>query len=126
MYGVLLIAHGNKKSKAVDIMEAIAGDVAGLLPDAHVEYGFIWQSSNDFGRIFKKFDEQALDEIIIMPYFLFDGVHVTQTIRAIAAEFSALYPKKKIVVSRQLGVDKRLAEIAVDRILERKKSEDGL
>jgi len=121
LYGVLIVAHANKRSGCVDVISEIAEKLRGLLNEAVVEYDFIRHHDRDFEGVFKKFEALGIDEIVVMPYFLFDGVHVTKTTPDIVREFSAKYPQKKIMISESLGSDKRLAEIAADRILERKK-----
>lgn len=121
MFGVLLIAHGNKRSKATTIMQAIAKGVSDQLPNALVAYWFIWQSNGDLESVFNQFASPDMQEIVIIPYFLFDGVHVTKTVREIAAAMAVFYPQKTIAISNPLGIDPRLAEIVADRIREQRR-----
>jgi len=112
----MLIAHGSKDSGAFDILAATAEKVSRLLGDALVEHGFIWKASSDLERLFDAFSQKGLEDIVIMPYFLFDGVHVKKIIFEQVDYFSKLYPHMKITVTEPLGMDERLAVIAVDRI----------
>ena len=60
--------------------------------------------------------ERGADDIRIVPYFLFEGVHIKEDIPEEIKAFQAHHPNVKITMGQTLGADKRLAEIVADRI----------
>lgn len=118
MYGVILIAHGSEKSSADNIVAEISKKTEKLLRGAQVKYGFL--KHNDFDKIVSNFVSNGIHEIIVLPYFLYDGPHVRRDIRNIAEDLSLRHPQMKITIAEHLGIDERLAEIAADRVTDRR------
>ena len=58
------------------------------------------------------------DEIAVVPYFLFNGMHIREDIPAVLEQYKAANPDIKIKMGSPLGADPRLAEILADRIIE--------
>ncbi len=56
--------------------------------------------------------------MILIPYFLYMGAHVTRDIPAWAKEAKARYPGVELVVGRHLGSHPKLAEVAAERVRE--------
>ena len=52
----------------------------------------------------------------VIPMFLFDGTHVNVDIPREIDNLRKKYPNIKIIMSKHLGDDERIAEIVVDRI----------
>ena len=126
LYGVILIAHGSKESSAADIVAAVSQKTEGLLSDAKVEYGFLSQGDVSFDEAIHKLKDNGVNEVIIMPYFLYDGPHVTRDIQRIADELSLKHKEMSIIIASPLGIDERLAEIAADRIRAIRREKNGI
>ena len=58
---------------------------------------------------------RGADDIKVIPYFLFEGVHIKEDIPAELAEFQRNHPGITITMGKTLGADRRLAEIVADR-----------
>jgi sirohydrochlorin ferrochelatase len=61
---------------------------------------------------------KGADEITVIPYFLFDGVHIKEDIPGEIESFRKQYPSVQVTMGRTLGADRRLARILRDRVLE--------
>ncbi len=120
MKSVLLVAHGSRKSQQndlffdiIDMVKDIVGD------DYYVDGAFMSFSEMNIEFKLKEYIEKGVTEIMIVPYLLFAGNHVKQTIPSKVDRIMADYPEIKVVYKDSLGVDRRLAEIIVDRIMDK-------
>jgi len=115
----LLVGHGSPKKEAI-----------GLDHIARLLHGMI---HNDCGKecvrvAYLQFGEpglaSALDacakdgakRVIIHPYFLSSGVHVTKEIPAVIREAEKRHPEVEFVYTEPLGVHNKLAELVLERI----------
>ena len=67
--------------------------------------------------IYKK-KKKGVTEIVVVPYFLFDGMHIIKDIPEEIAAYLENHKDMKITMGRTLGVDKRIADVLIDRIKE--------
>ena len=61
--------------------------------------------------------EKGVTHIKVVPYFLFEGIHIRQDIPEEIEKILKDYPGVTVEMGKTLGVDERLADILVDRIL---------
>ena len=62
--------------------------------------------------------KKGVDTIKVVPYFLFDGIHIREDIPSTIHEVLKEYPHVTVEMGKTLGADRRLAEILIDRIKE--------
>jgi len=117
MKGVLVIAHGSRAKETEAAMESVLSMVKGKLPGTVVECAFMEFSDRTIEKGISALVTGGITEIKIIPYFLFMGIHMKEDIPGIVAGCAANYPGVKITIGEPLGVDVRLADILVDRIL---------
>lgn len=118
MTGVVLLGHGSRRGQATDqgLQEVVRRLRLRLGDSAAVSLaGF------EFTR--PSLEEAILDlarrghhRIVVMPYFLFDGRHVTEEIPAELKRLGGLVPRVEICCTPTLGLDPRLADIVVERL----------
>lgn len=119
MKSVLLIAHGSKKSKQNDMLFDIVDMVREIVGGEYIVDGaFMSFSEMNIDFKLQEIIDKGATEIVIVPYLLFAGNHFLETIPTTVNAFMSMYPKVKVTYKNSLGVDKRLAEIVVDRINE--------
>ncbi len=117
MKSALLVAHGSRKSQQNDLFFDIIKMVKDIIGDEfYVDGAFMSFSEMNIEFKLQELIDKGATEIIIVPYLLFAGNHVKQTIPFKVDRFMQNYPNVKVVYKDSLGVDKRLAEIIVDRI----------
>lgn len=122
MTGVLILAHGSRRNETentlLKIIDMVKAELRADLNTTLIEYAFLQFSKNNLETALNKLVDHGVTEIKIIPYFLFNGVHILEDIPAEINEFLEAYPEMKISLGQTLGADKRLADIIVDRVRE--------
>jgi precorrin-8X/cobalt-precorrin-8 methylmutase len=59
-----------------------------------------------------------VDQIVIMPYFLFSGRHITEHIPELVEKLKSIYPKRQFIMSSPLGSEEHFISSVVKRIEE--------
>lgn len=116
--GVLILAHGSRQKETEETLSAIVAMLKEELAIEDIENAFLQFSDKNLEMGLKSLVEKGIDDIKIVPYFLFEGVHIKEDIPKEIEEFLVDYPNVKITMGKTLGADKRLALILKDRILE--------
>ena len=62
--------------------------------------------------------EQGADDIVVVPYFLFSGIHIREDIPKEIKEYLSSHPGLKIRLGSTLGADPRIADVLCDRVRE--------
>jgi len=117
MKGVLIIAHGSRATETEAVLESIVSMVKIKLADIIIDYAFMEFSDRTIEKGVSALVAGGVSEIIIIPYFLFTGIHIKEDIPNMVAECAMSFPGIKITMGEPLGVDERLADILVDRIM---------
>lgn len=116
--GVVILGHGSKLKKANSILDEVIRVVkrrfglSAIVP-AHLQF-----SRPNLSESIKNLVNKGCSKIIIIPFFLFNGNHVTRDIPRALKKEMALYPEVSFVYSKNIGKDARLGEIVADRIME--------
>ncbi len=114
---VVLVAHGSRQEKENNVFDNIVEMVRDMLGCEYcVEGAFMSFSDMNIEYKLEEVIKKGATEICIVPYLLFAGNHVKETIPSKVNTFMANYPNIQVTIKDSLGIDKRLAEIVVDRI----------
>lgn len=116
MKGVLILAHGSRENETEKTMDKISEMVRRSLPDILIETAYLQFRKHDLKNGLQDLIRRGADEIRIIPYFLFSGVHIRQDIPAEIDAFLQTQSGVKITLGGTLGADPRLADIIVDHI----------
>jgi sirohydrochlorin ferrochelatase len=116
MKGVLVIAHGSRARESESSLDEVLAMVREKMPGVLIECSFMEFSDRTFAKGVKSLIDKGVDEIRIVPFFLFMGVHMKEDIPALAHECAKEYESVAITMAEPLGADMRLADILVDRI----------
>ena len=117
MKGILVIAHGSRAKETEATLEAVLSMVKQKLPEIVVEYAFMEFSDRTVEKGVSALAADGVTEIKVVPYFLFMGIHLKEDIPDMVTECAAGFPGIKITMGEPLGVDERIADILVDRIM---------
>ena len=121
--GIIILCHGSRGKQAVaDLpvtMQSMAEGVRSLIP-AEVEVAWAALQFNrpaleDAAALLV---ERGVKSIVIMPYFLFSGRHITEDIPEVIEPLAGRYPDVKFGMTRSLGDEERFVPQVVDRIME--------
>ena len=118
MKGVLIVGHGSRRKETERTLESVVKMARQKLPETLMEIAYMEFSDRDIPAGLNALAEGGASEIAVVPYFLFDGIHIQEDIPEALEQYRAAHPNIKITMGSPLGVDERLAEILADRVSE--------
>jgi sirohydrochlorin ferrochelatase len=92
MTGILILAHGSRQKETENTLLNVIELVKAELKSNLIEHAFLQFSDNNLGKGLKRLIDQGALEVQVIPYFLFDGVHIREDIPAEIKEFLKAYP----------------------------------
>ncbi len=118
MKAVLVVAHGSRQTQQNDVFFDVIEMVREMVDCENyiVEGAFMSFSEMNIDFKLEELIEKGAKEIVIVPYLLFAGNHVKNTIPTKINRYLEKHPEVRVVYKESLGTDRRLAEIIVDRI----------
>ena len=116
MKGVLIVGHGSRRKETEDTLESVVEMARKKLPKTTIEIAYMEFSLSTIQAGLDTLVTAGVDEIAVVPYFLFDGIHIREDIPKALEEYRTSHPGIKLRMGNPLGVDDRLAAILADRI----------
>lgn len=116
MKGVLILAHGSRQKSTERTLEQVVDMVRQQLPRTLIELGYMEFSGKNIAAGLAALQRQGADEIVVAPYFLFDGIHIREDIPGEIAAFQQDHPGVRVCLGETLGADPRMAQILADRV----------
>lgn len=116
MKGILVVAHGSRAKETEATLEKVLNMAKKKISNEIIEYAYMEFSEKTISTAVKSLIEQGVSEIKIVPYFLFDGIHLKEDIPNMVKKCMLDNPNINITMGATLGADERLADILVDRI----------
>jgi len=116
MEAILILAHGSKRNETEQTLNSIVQKVRHKIGSESVYPAYLQFSEQDMETIIKQLVDKGVKKFIVMPMFLFDGVHVTVDIPEEINKIKQIYSGIEIVITRHIGDDERIADIIIDRI----------
>lgn len=116
MKGVLILAHGSRENETEKTMDKISEMVRAKLPETIIETAYLQFRKVNLAAGLNSLIRKGIDDITVVPYFLFEGLHIREDIPAEINEFLKDRPEIKVNMGKTLGADERLADILADRI----------
>lgn len=116
MEGVLILAHGSRRDETEETMSKISQMVCERLPQTLIETAYLQFRKTDLAAGLDRLIEKGADSITVIPYFLFEGIHIREDIPAEIDSFIKSHNGITVRMGKNLGVDSRLADILADRI----------
>jgi sirohydrochlorin ferrochelatase len=113
---VLLVGHGSRLQEANDALASLVSLVQMQRPEANVSYCFLQFAEPGISKALATLDDAGLSDVTVVPFFLYEGIHIREDIPEILAEVAAERPHMRIVLTPVLGIDERLADIVWDRV----------
>jgi sirohydrochlorin ferrochelatase len=115
---LLIVGHGSKSKEAVAIFEKIVKTVKdksnyNFVFGAHMEL-----ASPDIEETVKIIAGKNISQIIIIPYFLYEGNHIKHDIPEIIEKLKIQYPNIIFKFGKPIGFEPVLADILIKRAQE--------
>ena len=116
MEGILILAHGSKRTETERILDSLTVKVTKKTVKQLVASAYLQFSEQNLERGIQRLADQGATVIKIMPMFLFDGVHVTEDIPNELEQIRKKYPHIQLTLTGHIGDDDRIADIIADRV----------
>ncbi len=114
---IILLGHGSRAQEANQSLLQVAEKVSYQLGQ-EVTPAYMAHCAPNLPETVQQKIEEGAKRIIIMPLFLFRGIHVSVDIHEELKEIRAHYPEHEIIFTRELGADDAIAVLASRRIEE--------
>lgn len=118
MKGILILAHGSREKETELTLKKIAEITQSKLEDVIIETAYLQFSEVNLAKGLDRLIEKNVRDIKVIPYFLFEGVHIREDIPKEIEEYLVDKPDLKVTLGDTLGADPRLADVLADRIRE--------
>lgn len=118
MKGILILAHGSREKSTENTLKEIVGMLGIRVPNCIIETAYLQFSDVNLEAGLDKLAAQGIKEITVIPYFLFEGVHIREDIPAEIEDYKKSNPDITIHMGKTLGAHYKLAEILTERINE--------
>lgn len=119
MENIILIGHGSPKRDANNL-EHIGSLLHSVIHPGCckgcVKVAYLQFAEPGLADAIKECIHSGAKRIIIHPYFLSSGMHVTKDIPEIIREAKDMYPDTEFVYTEPLGTHEKLVQVVVDRI----------
>lgn len=114
---IILLGHGSRRAEANQGLLEVAVKVENLL-GRPVTPAFMSHGSPGLPQAVRDKALRGAKKVIVMPLFLFSGMHVTVDIHEEVAAVREEFPEVEIIFSEALGADDTIASLASVRIKE--------
>ncbi len=115
---LLIIGHGSRSKDAQNIFNKIVDFVRersdyDLVEGAHMEL-----CTPTIPDTVNELVEKGVKKIVLVPYFLYEGIHIKEDIPNIIEELSNKYNNVQFKMAKPIGAEPVLAEILISRAKE--------
>lgn len=118
MRGILVLSHGSQDKSMEHTLQEIVKRLRELCNADIIEAAYLKFSRPDLKDGLDRLKDKGVTDMVVIPYFLFDGVHVKEDIPRAIESYLQENGGIRITVGKSLGADPRLAAILADRIRE--------
>ena len=115
---VLLIAHGSRLASANRDLSQLAELLRQRFADHIVETAYLELSEPTIPQGAAACVVRGASCVLMLPYFLSAGTHVTEDLKRFQAEFAAQWPSVRFVLCPPLGLHPLMLDIVCDRLFE--------
>ena len=121
MEKIIIVGHGSLEKEAGNIefvAESLHRMIHGECKENCVRVAYLQFLEPDLRFAIKLSVEEGAKKIIVHPYFLSSGVHVSKNIPDIVKDAGKRYPDVEFVCTEHLGAHDKLVEVVLERIKE--------
>jgi sirohydrochlorin ferrochelatase len=113
---VIILGHGSRSLDADRAIRKVAEEVRSTGRHAVVEHAFLQYVPPAPGDVLQRCIGQKVERVVIVPFFLQSGAHVTRDIPELAEEARKQYPGIEIVVTDYVGAHPLMARVVEEMI----------
>ncbi|HEX3151628.1 MAG TPA: CbiX/SirB N-terminal domain-containing protein [Gemmataceae bacterium] len=112
---LLLIAHGSRRPEANADLEHLAGVLRERGEYLHIQPSYLELCEPGIMAGGDRCVAAGATHVVMVPYFLSAGMHVTEDLTQKRNELATRYPAVEFVLAEPLGRHQLLAEIVIER-----------
>jgi precorrin-8X/cobalt-precorrin-8 methylmutase len=121
--GVIILAHGSRGERGIvevpESLKRIADGVKPLLsPGVEIIGAALQFNHPTLEEAVESLASQGVEQIVIMPYFLFPGRHITKDIPQLVEKLKGIYPGVQFIMANPLGLEEYFIGHVAKRIEE--------
>lgn len=115
---VIILSHGSKVKKASRTIRKIIKEIKSNSELKIIEPSYLQFRNPNLAASVKKLVKNGYKRILIVPFFLFTGIHVSKDVPKEIRREAGLYKNVEFVYARNIGSDPRIKDIVLDCIRE--------
>ena len=115
---VLLIAHGSRRQQANEDLVQLADRVRARGGYSAVEIAYLELARPDIPEGIANCVKRGAARVLMLPYFLSAGSHVTDDLERYRREASEQYPQVEFRLCRPLGLHPLMIDLVMTRLAE--------
>ncbi len=113
---VIILGHGSKSAGTNGAVRRIVAEVKGLTGYDIVERAFLQYVKPTLEDACERCIREKAGKIIIVPFFMQSGTHVTKNIPELVKKVKKLHPGIDIIVTNYVGAHPMMAKIVNDLV----------
>ena len=117
MTGIVVFAHGSRVEAANEAVRTMAAELALLGGFGAVEAAFLELGVPNLEGAADRLVERGIDSIVVIPYFLTEGLHMERDLPPILQRISQKYNGLRIAATETLDGHPGLVQAMLDRAL---------
>lgn len=115
---VIILGHGSRAEGAGEALVTLAAMMRGAEGRRRVEHAFLQYAPPALDDAVRRCTDQGASEIVIVPFFVQTGAHVTKDIPARVEELRKRYPAVRFRVTDHVGGHPLMARIVEELVTE--------
>lgn len=116
MTGTLVIGHGSRSKEAMEAFYQIVEQLKGSI-NGEVEGCFMEISEPHIPETIEKMYNNGVRNITVLPYFLFNGIHIKEDIPEILTSVKKQYTDIAITMAQPISYHNYVVEILKERLV---------
>jgi len=117
MTGIVVFAHGSRIESANDAVRQVAAELARSGGFCAVEAAFLELGVPDLEGAADRLVARGIDSIVVIPYFLTDGLHMERDLPPLLTKISQKYNGLRIAATKTLDGHPGLVQALLERAL---------
>lgn len=110
MKSILVVGHGSRSKEASEVFNRVLDDFR-LKVNGKVEGCFMELCPPNIPDTIENMYKNGIRDIVVVPYFLFSGIHIKDDIPGILKSVKVKYVDLKISLARPIGYNNIIADI---------------
>ena len=115
---LLVIGHGSRSQDAVTVFEKIVDLMRSKSDYSHVKGAHMELAEPGVAPVVEDLVALGVKDIVVVPYFLYEGMHYKNDIPEILEELSERFPAINFKLAKPIGYEPLLVDVLLQRAAE--------